>query len=143
MQVVRSCKDMSDLLRSVSNLVYRILCNRQLPLELRANSGHIWVLVERLDSEDRVVEIVRELVRRGETEDGRFSCDNSGAVLSLLHGVVSSGDRDWMVGQSGLLSDIISVISRVGFSMLLCIHISMYRCASSTGRALASQRLRD
>ena len=71
--------------------------HRDLPLELRANCGHILVLVSRLEREERVVDQVQELVREGRTQDGLFSYENCGAVLALLHGILSSASKDWVV----------------------------------------------
>ena len=52
--LVRSWTDWTDRLGSVSSLVGRIVQQPDLPQDLRANSGHILVLIIRLEREERL-----------------------------------------------------------------------------------------
>ena len=110
-QVVRTSPVMSDLLSSVSRLVYRIINRLEMPLDLRANAGHVYVQVCRLERERDVVEQVKQLLSTGQTSDGQFSFSQCGSVLSLLHGIVSTAHKDWVVAveaSDGLLSDLLT-----------------------------------
>ena len=101
-----------QLLAGVSSLVYRILCQESLAMELRSNCGHIYVLLERAARPAQLEEAVTQLASCGRTEDGKFSVSGScGAVLALLHGFVSTLSREAAegaeAGRGGQLSAVL------------------------------------
>ena len=79
-----------DIVGCVSSLVYRILCQSELPLDLRSNCGHIYVLIEKCKDVKKVVSYVEQISKTESSEDSAFSATNPGSILGLLHGIIST-----------------------------------------------------
>ena len=88
--LVRSWETWSDLLTSVSSLAARIVQQSELAQDLRANAGHVLVVVLRLEKEETLLHYLEDLSTGHQTRDSMFSYDNCGSVLALLHGLVST-----------------------------------------------------
>eukprot|EP00092_Neocalanus_flemingeri_P015147 GFUD01016364.1.p1 GENE.GFUD01016364.1~~GFUD01016364.1.p1 ORF type:complete len:1852 (-),score=400.17 GFUD01016364.1:67-5622(-) len=83
-----------DLGDAISSLVYRILCQGDLPLDLRSNCGIIYVLIEKSKDVDKIYRYVEEISKSSSTADSIFSASNPGSILSLMHGIMSTFSKE-------------------------------------------------
>jgi len=83
-----------DLGDEISSLVYRILCQSDLPLDLRSNCGFIYVLIEKSKDVGKIYRYVEEISKSGSTEDSVFPAINPGSILSLMHGIMSTFSKE-------------------------------------------------
>ena len=76
--------------------MFRIMCMEGLNMELKSNCGHIFVLVEKVENTNKLLEEVSLLSSEGKSEDGRFSLSSPGPVLALLHGLLSTCSKEFL-----------------------------------------------
>ena len=88
--LLKCCSDkICHLQEKVVSLAYRILCLNELPLDLRSNCGHIYVLIQASKDRSKIAKYIQDIESKGCTEDSLFTMSNPGTVLSLLHGMMS------------------------------------------------------
>jgi len=92
--LVKGNLDKLYLAEGIASLVYRILCQSELPLDLRSNCGHIYVLIEKIKDVEKIFKYVEEISQKGSSEDAAFSSSNPGSVLGLLHGIISTFSKE-------------------------------------------------
>ena len=88
--------DKKDLLSRISPLMFRIMCMDGLNMELKSNCGHIFVLVEKVENTDTLLEDVFLVSSGGESKDKRFSLSSPGPLLALLHGLLSTCSKEFL-----------------------------------------------
>ena len=105
--VKNSLDDESEVLKSVSDLVYRIMSQEELAMELRGNCGHILVMIMKSENSSELINNISELATTGETKDAKFRLDQPGPTLALLHGVISSAGKDFFINHPSVLSHLL------------------------------------
>ena len=88
--------DKKDLLSRISPLMFRIMCMVGLNMELKSNCGHIFVLVEKVENTDTLLEEVVLVSSGGELKDKRFFLSCPGPLLALLHGLLSTCSKEFL-----------------------------------------------
>ena len=88
--------DNRTLLSSISPLMFRIMCQDDLNMELRSNCGHVYVLVEKVENDNILFEDIALLASKAKSQDGKFSLSCPGPLLALLHGLVSTCSKEFL-----------------------------------------------
>ena len=70
--VKNSHDDESEVLKSVSDLVYRIMSQEELAMELRGNCGHILVMIMKSENSSELINNISQLAATRETKDAKF-----------------------------------------------------------------------
>ena len=114
--LVKGNSDKPEAIACVSNLVYRILCQAELPLDLRSNCGHIYVLIEKSKGMEKVIQCIDDISRTGSSEDSSFCFSKPGSVLALLHGCVSSLSKEEISkaqNNGNLLGNVLAIYMKI------------------------------